>query len=63
MSETTNAIQTDAEREAQTQHVMSVALSNLTVVIDQLETLKDTRVESVLEALDTAKADLEKQIS
>ncbi len=63
MSETTNANQTDAEKEAQTQHVMTVALSNLTVVIDQLQTLEDKRVEGVLTDLTNAKSDLEKQIA
>lgn len=63
MSETTNINQTDPEKEAQTQHVMSTALRNLTVVIDQLQTLEDSRVESVLTDLTNAKADLEKQIA
>lgn len=63
MSEPTNANQNDTEKEAQTQHVMTVALSNLSVVIDQLETLKDDRVTATLEALNTAKVDLQKQIT
>lgn len=63
MSDEQNDNQKKAELEAQTQHVMSVALSNLTVVIDQLDSLKDTRVESTLTSLNTAKTDLQKQIT
>lgn len=63
MSDATNPNQNDAEKEKQTQHVMTVALSNLSVVIDQLETLKDDRVATTLEALNSAKVDLQKQIA
>lgn len=63
MSDVTNDNQVDAEKEAQSQHVMTVALSNLTVVIDQLDSLKDSRVESALTSLNAAKADLQKQIT
>jgi len=51
------------EKEVQTQHVIQTALSNLGVVVDQLKSLSDKRVDGVLEALDTAKTDLEKQIN
>lgn len=63
MSDEQNDNQKKAELEAQTQHVMSVALSNLTVVIDQLDSLKDIRVESTLTSLNAAKTDLQKQIT
>ena len=62
MSDEKTLNQVNDEKEVQTQHVMSVALANLTVVIDQLESLEDPRVEIVLEALDTAKTDLQKQV-
>ncbi len=62
MSDATNANQKDPEKEAQTQHVMTVALSNLTVVIDQLSTLNDTRVSDTLASLKTAQTSLQKQI-
>lgn len=52
-----------AEKTKQTQHVLTVAASNLDVVIDQLQSLQDSSVEIVLEALDTAKADLAKLIT
>lgn len=52
--------QEQADKEIQTQHVLQVALDNLNVVVDQLESLQDSRVEIVLEALDTAKTDLGK---
>lgn len=63
MSDEQTDNQIDAEKETQMQHVLTVALSNLTVVIDQLDSLKDSRVESVLADLTNAKADLQKQIT
>jgi len=55
--------QTPEEKEAQVQHVMQVALDNLNVVIDQLESLQDAKPDIVLEALDTAKTDLGKMVA
>lgn len=54
--------QTKEELEKQTQHVLQVALGNLGTVIDQLESLSDSRVEIVLEALDTGRTDLGKLV-
>lgn len=50
------------QKEAQTQHVFQTAMANLVIVMDQLESTKDERVDSVLESLDAAKADLEHHI-
>ncbi len=52
-----------AEKSKQMQHVLTVASANLDVVVDQLQSLGDTSVEIVLEALDTAKTDLAKLIT
>jgi hypothetical protein len=64
MSETENteAQAAEAELAKQTQHVQETALQNLGIVIDQLESLGDNQPIDVLEALDTAKTDLEKLV-
>lgn len=56
-------VQTPEEKEAQTLHVLQVANGNLSVVIDQLESLDDSRVKNVLKTLHTAKPDLDKLIT
>lgn len=59
---TMNNDQTTEEKQAQTQHVRSVAYSNLCVVVDQLASLDDKEVKKLVTELETISGKLQKLI-